>query len=186
MVSSKQLSKEGIMEIALLVLRLVVGLTFVAHAAQKLVGVFGGQGIQGTADAFDQIGLRPSKLNAWLASLAELGGGLLIAFGLLTPLAATALIATMTAAVLTVHLRNGFFNTSNGYEYNLVLVVAAFALAGTGPGKWSLDNALNLDLAGTVWALGALGAGVLGGLTVVLGGRRTSLRGADHGQPDPA
>ena len=64
------------MEFALLVLRLVVGLTFVAHAAQKLLRAFGGQGIQSTADAFDQIGLRPSRFNAWLASLAELGGGL--------------------------------------------------------------------------------------------------------------
>src|SRR3954468_1303821 len=116
------------MELALLVLRLVIGLTFVAHAAVKLFSVWGGGGIQGTADAFDQIGLRPSKLHAWLAALSELGGGVLIAVGLVTPVAAAALIAVMTAAVLTVHLRNGFFATSNGYEYNLVLAVAAFAL----------------------------------------------------------
>jgi putative oxidoreductase len=91
------------------------------------------------------------------------------------------LIATMTAAVLTVHLRNGFFNSNNGYEYNLVMAVAVFALAGTGPGQWSLDNAFNIDLAGTDWALAALGAGVLGGIGAVLSGRLTSERGA---QPD--
>jgi putative oxidoreductase len=68
----------------------------------------------------------------------------------------------MTAAVLTVHLRNGFFNTANGYEYNLVLAAALFALAGIGAGNWSLDSALGLDLAGTVWALAALAVGVLG------------------------
>src|SRR3954468_3894753 len=113
------------MEIALLGLRLVVGLTFVAHAAPKLFKVLGGGGIQGTADAFDQIGLRPSKLNAWLAALSELGGGLLIALGLVTPIASAALIATMTAAVLTVHLRQTATST------NLVLIAAAFALAGT-------------------------------------------------------
>ena len=174
------------MEIALLALRLVVGLTFVAHAAPKLFRGLGGGGIEGTVDAFDQIGLRPSKFNAWLAALSELGGGLLIAFGLVTPVAAAAVIAVMTAAVLTVHLRQGFFATNNGYEYNLVLAIAAFALAGIGPGDWSLDNALDIDMSGTGWALGALGAGVLGGLGVVLGGRAASAGGADQGQPDAA
>jgi len=174
------------MEIALLALRLVVGLTFAAHAVPKFFRVWGGGGIQGTADMFDQIGLRPGKLNAWLAGVAELGGGLLIAFGLATPFGAAALIAAMTVAVLTVHLHNGFFNTSNGYEYNLVLAVAAFALAGTGPGAWSLDNAFGIDMAGTEWALGALGAGVLGGVGAVLTGRLTAAPGSDHGQPDTA
>jgi putative oxidoreductase len=92
----------------------------------------------------------------------------------------------MTAAVLTVHVRQGFFATNNGYEYNLVLVAAAFALAGTGPGKWSLDNALHIDLSGTSWALGALGAGVLAGLATVAVGRLGAARGTDHGQPDAA
>jgi putative oxidoreductase len=174
------------MELALLGLRLVVGLTFAAHAVPKFLSVWGGGGIQATADTFDQIGLRPGKLNAWLAGVAELGGGLLIAFGLATPFAAAALIATMTAAVLAVHLHNGFFNTNNGYEYNLVLAVAAFALAGTGPGEWSLDHVLGIDIAGTGWALGALGAGLLGGIAPLLGGRLTSERGADHGQPNAA
>jgi putative oxidoreductase len=173
------------MEIALLGLRLVVG-PFAAHGAQKLFGLFGGGGIEGTAGAFDQIGLRPVKLHAWLAGAAEFGGGLLIALGLVTPFAAAALIAVMTAAVLTVHLRNGFFATNNGYEYNLVLAVAVFALAGTGPGEWSLDTVLGIDLAGAGWALGAFGAGVLGGLGAVLSGRLASERGADHGQPDAA
>jgi putative oxidoreductase len=169
------------MDIALLGLRLVVGLTFAAHAVPKFFSIWGGGGIQATADTFDQIGMRPGKLHVWLAGVAELGGGLLIALGLVMPFAAAALIATMTAAVLTVHLRNGFFNSNNGYEYNLVMAAAVFALAGTGPGQWSLDNAFNIDLAGTDWALAALGAGVLGGIGAVLSGRLTSERGA---QPD--
>jgi putative oxidoreductase len=164
------------MALALLGLRLVVGLTFVAHAVPKFFGVWGGGGIQATADTFDQIGMRPGRFHAWLAGLAELGGGLLIAVGLVTPVAAAALIAVMTAAVVTVHLRNGFFNAHNGYEYNLVIAAAAFALAGTGPGEWSLDNALGIDLAGAGWALVALGAGILGGLGAVLSGRLTSER----------
>ena len=174
------------MEIALLGLRLVVGLGFTGHGAQKLFGVFGGHGIDGTAAFFEQIGLRPGKLHAWAAGSAELLGGLLIALGLLTPLAATALIAVMTAAVLTVHARNGFFVSGNGYEYNLVLAAAVFALAGIGAGDWSLDGMLDLDLAGTGWALGALAAGGVGGLGAVLGGRLASEHEPGHGQPHAA
>jgi putative oxidoreductase len=83
------------------------------------------------------------------------------------------------------------FNANNGYEYNLVIAAAAFALAGTGPDRtgpreWSLDNALGIDLAGAGWALGALGAGILGGLGAVLSARLTSERGAGPSQPDAA
>jgi putative oxidoreductase len=173
-------------EIALLGLRLVVGLGFAAHGAQKLFGVFGGHGIQGTAGFFEQIGLRPGKLHAWAGGTAEFLGGLLIALGLVTPFAAAALIAVMTVAVLTVHLRNGFFVSNSGYEYNLVLAAAVFALAGVGAGEWSLDNALGMDLAGTGWALGALGAGVLGGLGAVLGGRLASEHEQGRHQPHAA
>jgi len=172
------------MELALLALRLVVGLTFAAHGAQKLFGVFGGGGIAGTAGAFDQIGLRPVKLQAWVAAAAEFVAGLLIALGLATPFAAAALIGVMTAAVLSVHLPYGFFNTSNGYEYNLVLAAAAFALAGTGPGDWSLEYALDTELAGTGWALAALGAGVLGGVGAVQTGRFVARRAAGQTKPE--
>jgi putative oxidoreductase len=99
---------------------------------------------------------------------------------------AAELIGVMTAAVATVHVRNGFFNATNGFEYNLVLVAAAFALAGTGAGGWSLDNALGIHMTGAGWALGALGAGLLGGLGAVVSGRLVSSRSADHGQPHPA
>jgi putative oxidoreductase len=159
------------MEIALLGLRLVIGLTFVAHGAQTVFGAFGGKGIDGTARFFEQVGLRPGKLNAWLGGCAELFGGLLIALGLLTPVASAVLIGDMTAAVLTVHLRNGFFNADQGFEFNLALVAALFALAGIGAGALSLDGALGSDLSGTGSALAALAAGLLGGTGAVLSGR---------------
>ena len=162
------------MDLALLVLRIVVGLGFAAHGAQKLFGWFGGHGIEGTAGFFDQIGLRPARAHAWAAGVTEFGGGLLIALGLGVPFAAAALIAVMTAAILTVHLHNGFFNAENGYEYNLELAAAVFALAGIGAGAWSLDAALDLDVAGTTWALGALAVGILGGAGAVLSGRLLS------------
>jgi putative oxidoreductase len=174
------------MELTLFTLHLVVGLGFAAHGAQKLFGAFGGQGVDGTAATFEKLGLRPGKLHARAAGAAELFGGLLIAAGLLTPFAAAALIAVMTAAVLTAHIRNGFFNANQGYEYNLVLVATLFALSGAGPGEWSLDNAFGLELSGTLWALGALAAGLLGGLGAVLSGRIPSLSGHGHDQPHPA
>jgi putative oxidoreductase len=170
------------MEIALLALRLAIGLVFAAHGAQKLFGAFGGEGISGTADSFERIGLRPGRLQAWAAGSTEFFGGSLIALGLVTPVAAVGLIAVMTAAVLTVNLRNGFSVTSNGWEYNLVLVAALFALAGIGAGDWSLGHALGIDLAGTLSAVVALGVGVLGGAGVVLSGHLAPGRNSVHGR----
>ncbi len=174
------------MEIALLAPRLVVGLGFAAHGAQKLFGAFDGPGIAATAGFFEQIGLRPGKLHAWAAGGTELLGGLLIALGLLTPVAAAGLIGVMTAAVLTVHRPNGFFAADNGYEYNLVLAATLFALAAIGAGDWSLDHALGIDLSGTSWALGALGVGVAGGLGAVVSGRLITSRTDARRQPETA
>lgn len=174
------------MNLALFALRLVVGLTLASHGAQKLFGWFGGRGIEGTGAGYEQMGLRPGRLNAWLAGMSECVGGMLIALGLVTPLGAAALIGVMSVAVLTVHISNGFFVTKNGFEYNLVLIAAAFSLAGTGPGGWSLDNALDIHLTGVGWALAALGAGVLAGVVAVLNGRLASTRRARHGQSHAA
>ena len=137
------------MDLALLVIRLAVGLLFVGHGAQKLFGVFGGGGLEGTAGMFDSIGLRPGWLHARAAGTAELLGGALLALGLFTPVAAAALIAVMTAAVITVHGPNGIWNSNQGYEFNLVMAAAVFALAGIGPGNWSLDSAFGFDLHST-------------------------------------
>jgi putative oxidoreductase len=168
------------MDLALFVLRVTIGGLLAAHGAQKLFGSFGGGGVDGTADMFDHIGLRPGHLHARFAGTAEFCGGLLLVLGLLTPFAAAAVIAVMVAAILAVHLPNGFFNTNKGYEFNLTLIVAAFALAGVGPGVWSLDDAFGLDLTGTVWALAALAAGILAGAGAVAGGKRYSRPGADR------
>jgi putative oxidoreductase len=162
------------MDLALIALRLVVGLLFVGHGAQKLFGVFGGGGLEGTSEMFDNIGLRPGWLHARAAGTAEFLGGALLALGLFTPFAAAALIAVMTAAVLTVHAPNGIWNTNQGYEFNLVMVAAVFALAGIGAGSWSLDNVFGFDLNGTAWAIGALVVGVIGGIGTVLSGRTAS------------
>jgi putative oxidoreductase len=159
------------MDLALLILRLVVGLLFVGHGAQKLFGVFGGGGLEGTSGMFDNIGLQPGWLHARAAGTAEFLGGALIALGLFTPFAAAALIAVMIAAIVTVHAKNGIWNTNQGYEFNLTLIAVVFALAGIGAGAWSLDNAFGFDLHGTLWAIGALVVGVIGGIGTVISGR---------------
>ena len=168
------------MDLGLIVLRLVVGLLFAGHGAQKLFGAFGGGGIQSTEGMFDNIGLRPAGFHARAAGTAEFLGGLLIALGLFTPFAAAALIGVMTAAVATVHAPNGVWNTNRGYEYNVVLAAAVFALAGIGAGAWSLDSAFGFDLHGAIWALAALGVGVIGGVGAVVSGRAAEGR-----QPHP-
>ena len=151
------------MEVGLLVLRLVVGLILAAHGAQKLFGWFGGYGLAGTGGWLESIGFRPGKLQAAMAGGGELVGGLLLALGLATPLAAAMIIGVMLVAAVSVHLQNGFWITAAGYEYNVVLAGAAFALALTGPGALSLDAALGLGLTGWQWGVGALVAGLVGG-----------------------
>jgi putative oxidoreductase len=158
------------MELGLLLLRSVVGLTLAAHGAQKLFGWFGGYGLDGTGGFMESLGFRPGRRAAFMAGLVEAGGGLLLAFGLLTPFAAAAIVAVMLVAVVTVHLKGGFFATGGGYEYNLVLAAAAVALAFTGPGVLSLDAALGLQLSGALWGAGALIGGLAGG-AIQLAGR---------------
>ena len=152
------------MNLGLLVVRVIVGVLFFGHGAQKLFGWFGGHGIEGTGGFFEQLGFPNGKLQAALAGLAEAGGGILLALGLLTPLSLAAITAVMLVAVVKVHLANGIWAANNGFEYNLVLVAIAFAVTAVGPGNWSLDHVLSLDLSGAGWALGALGAGLIGGL----------------------
>src|SRR6185503_13140242 len=125
------------MELGLFLLRITVGLTLAAHGAQKLLGWFGGYGIAGTAGWLESVGFRPGRLHAILAGVTEIGGGLLLAIGLATPLGAAIVASVMIVAAAIVHLKNGFFITGGGVEYNVVLGVAALAIAFTGPGALS-------------------------------------------------
>ncbi len=127
------------------------------------------------------MGLRPGRVHAAFAGGGEFFGGVALALGLLLPFAAAIAIAVMVAAILKVHLRNGFFVTNGGFEYNLVLIVTFFALAGVGGGSWSLDAALGLDLTGAGWALAALAVGIAGGAGAVFFGSRHGARHRRHG-----
>ncbi|MFS0783936.1 DoxX family protein [Bacillus sp. 1P06AnD] len=127
------------LDTGLLVIRLVIGLLFMGHGAQKLFGSFGGHGIEGSAGWFESIGVKPGVPMAVMAGLSEFGGGLLLAIGLLTPLASLLIVITMVMAIMKVHGANGLWSTQNGYELNLVYMAAVIGIALTGPGKFAVD-----------------------------------------------
>src|SRR5690348_17014370 len=106
----------------LLILRVVTGLVMAAHGAQKLFGWFEGRGFTGTTKWVQGLGFRPPLLWALLSMLSEFGGGLLLALGFLTPLAAVGVFAAMLMATLKANWSKGFWNTKGGYEYTLILL----------------------------------------------------------------
>lgn len=128
--------------LGLLLIRLVIGVTFAAHGAQKLFGWFGGYGPEGTGQFFESVGIKPGKPMAVLAGLGELGGGLFFAAGLLTPLAALVMVVTMIVAIVTVAGKNGYWATAGGSEYNWAIIAVAIGVALTGPGAYALDALL--------------------------------------------
>lgn len=142
--------------VALLVLRVAFGAGLAAHGYNK---VFRGGRLAGTARWFGSIGMRWPRLQARLAAGTELGAGLLFAAGLLTPLAAAGMIGVMAVAYWTTHRDKGFFIINEGWEFVASIAVVAWAVATIGPGRYSLDHAVDIEWTG--WT-GALVAGLLG------------------------
>ncbi len=155
--------------LALLGLRLILAAVMLAHGINHIIG--GGK-IAGTGRWFASLGMKPGILHAWLASLTEVGAGIMLALGLLTPLACAGVIGVMLVALITNHWKNGFFifRPGEGYEYVLTLTVVALCLAMLGSGEWSLDNPLGtVDLAGWSGLAVAAGFGVGGTAVLLLG-----------------
>jgi putative oxidoreductase len=152
------------LDAGLVVLRIVLGMTMAAHGYGKL---FRGGRIPGTAGWFESIGMRPGRLHAYLAAVTELGAGIALALGLLTPIAAAAFVSLMFVAAWTIHRGKGFFVVSDGWEYNLVLAGGAVAVAIAGAGRLSIDHAIfggrpvNGWAGGVVALVGGLAAAVL-------------------------
>ncbi|WP_280426664.1 DoxX family protein [Nocardia carnea] len=121
-------------------LRLVIGLTMAAHGTQKLFGWFGGGGVSGTGQFLGTSGYPAGDTMAVIAGLSETLGGLGLAAGLLTPLAAAAVLGTMLNAIA-VHGTDAFF-AHKGFEYELILAIGAASLALAGPGRIAVDHYL--------------------------------------------
>jgi putative oxidoreductase len=146
------------LDLGLLVLRLALGPMLVLHGWNK---VFGAGGLAGTEGWFASLGLRPAWLHARIAPVNEIGAGVLMTVGLLNGLAAMAYVGLMAVASFPDHQGKGYFVFKGGWEYTVLVAMVAVALAATGPGEWSLDHALDLDLAGTGWAVTAAVGGAL-------------------------
>jgi putative oxidoreductase len=171
------------MKLGLTFLRAVTGVLFFGHGTQKLFGWFGGHGLEGTAGFFESLGLKPGRRHATAAGAAEAGGGALLALGFLTPAGAAALIGVMSTAINKVHMKNGPWVTNGGYEYNLVLIAVMLVLADVGPGHFSLDHALGIEVKGPAVAALALGAGVGGAYAMTKDSDGAAPAAADAAAP---
>lgn len=152
-------------EYGFLVVRLVIGLAIAAHGAQKLFGWYGGYGLAGTGGFFETLGFRPGKLFAGAAGTSEFVGGLLIATGLFGAVGPMLVLSTMLVAMLSVHIKNGFFAAGNGIEVPLIYAAGVVTLAFAGYGALSLDTLFGISVTSqpaVVWGLLALG--IVGGL----------------------
>ena len=143
--------------LALLLVRVVVGVTLAAHGYNKF---FGGGRIAGTARWFDGIGMRPGRIHAVVAATGEIAAGGALAAGLLTSFAAAGCVGLMAVAFWVAHRGKGLFVFADGWEYTVVLAAVAVAIAMIGPGDWSLDNVAGIADVGDGWI----------GLAVSLGG----------------
>ena len=151
-------------DLSLFILQLGIGLTFAAHGAQKLFGWWGGPGLAGWEGAMESMGFRPAKLFALASAGVELGAGVLLAAGLLTPFVAAALVAQAVVIILHVHWQNGFFNARSGIEFPLLLGLGAAALGLAGGGEISVDAFAGVAVepaARLAIVLGGIGAGLL-------------------------
>jgi putative oxidoreductase len=122
--------------------RMVIGVVFMMHGSQKLFGLFGGGGIEGTAGYLASLGMEPSYLMALLAGGGEFFGGLLLLLGLFARLGAFTTACVSLVALFTVHVNNGFFMSNNGFEYILVLLITSISILLVGAGNYSLDRKL--------------------------------------------
>ncbi|WP_285710219.1 DoxX family protein [Microtetraspora sp. NBRC 16547] len=179
---------EHSIDLSLLVLRMGLGVVFIAHGYNH---VFGGGKIAGTGRWFESLGMRPGILHAWFASLTELGAGALLILGLATPLACAGVVGTMVVAWITNHLKNGFFifRPGEGYEYVMTLTVMAVGLAGTGAGRWSIDHQVEWFQPGGWWGLAIAvvfgGIGSLGLLAAFWRPRKPPAAQPAHGDRHP-
>jgi putative oxidoreductase len=164
-------------DVGLLIIRVVLGALLIGHGTQKLFGWFGGFGLEGTGAWMHSIGHRPGRLMAAVAGLSEAGGGLLLALGFLDPLGTAIVIGVMVTAATT-HWKNGVWNSEGGYELPMFYAIVAAGLAFTGPGRYSIDNAIGWSY-GWGYAVVAIGVGLASAAVTVFRGRMLLAREHD-------
>lgn len=169
------------MSVAKLAARAVIGGLFIGHGTQKLMGWFGGPGMEGTEAMMTSLSMHPARRNALAAGATETAGGSLLLLGLATPLASAGLIGVMTTAIRKVHLPNGAWVANGGWEYNAVLIAALTLIAEQGPGPVSLDRLLGTERSGVAWGLGALALGVAASAATVELAHRATPPAAESG-----
>ncbi len=152
-------------DLGLLILRLAIGGMIFMHGYNHF---FGGGRLPGAGRWFDSLGIRPGIVHAWVTAIVEVGSGILLAAGLVTPLAAAGVIGIVTVAGIVVHRKNGFFIVKEGYEYVGVIAVVCAAIGVMGPGEWSLDSAIGWQDVHGGWGLAlSLGVGVVSALLLL-------------------
>lgn len=134
------MEKISITDIAFLILRIAVGIIFVAHGLQKVFGLFGGPGITGFSELMKSLGFMPPVLWAYIAGIGELGGGVFLILGILPRLSAAVIMVIMFVAVVFVHSKGGYFAMNGGFEYPLFILMVAVSIMLSGGGKLSLFN----------------------------------------------
>jgi len=173
------MSDSATFDLAMLVLRLTLGLMLASHGCNK---AFGAGGLAGTTRWFESLGLRPAWLHARVAAATEICAGLALAAGFLTTLSCAAFIGLMTVAALTDHRGKGFFVFKGGWEYVGIVGVVSACIAAVGPGGWSLDGALGWEIQGWGWAIAGTALGVLSAIALLTVSRHpATIRPATEG-----
>ena len=157
-----------LLDTGLLILRLVLGVVFVGHGAQKLFGWFGGGGLKGTTGWIGSMGIRPAWFWAFMASISEFGGGVLLLLGFLNPLGSLGVTAAMLMAIAKVHWTKGFWSAKGGYEFPLINLAAALAIGFIGAGAFSLDGILGIALPEPITLIVGLVVVLLGVVSALL------------------
>ncbi len=134
------MANKNMLPAALLILRITVGIIFIAHGAQKVFGTFGGPGIKGFSESLSTMGFTMPIFWAWIVALSEFLGGLFLIAGIIPRISAGLIGITMIVAILKVHGPNGLFSSQGGFEYQLMLLAVSICIVLLGAGKYSLWN----------------------------------------------
>ncbi len=147
------------LDLAMLILRIATGGMIFMHGYNHF---FGGGRLPGAGRWFDSLGIHPGYFHAWVTAVVEVGSGVLLVAGFLTPIAAAGVVGILSTAIFLVHRHNGFFILKEGWEYAAYIIVGSSVLGILGPGRWSLDHAIGWhDVHGWVGLAWSLGLGVV-------------------------